>query len=382
VNSRVLSLVERVLRRADRDHAADAVLRLELKSQHGLSRSDTADATRAVFSFFRWRGWLKPTESLRDQVVHAINLAQQFRANREAFSDTELVENSVPSWVHNEIEITPAFARFLQSEPPLWLRARPGQGRLLAQRLQDCIVLGDGELSDILEYRGEKDLFRTDEFRAGEFELQDISSQMVGLICAPLPGETWWDACAGEGGKLLHLSDLMQNKGLIWASDRAAWRLRRLKRRAARARAFNYRAALWDGGSKLPTKTKFDGILVDAPCSGTGTWQRNPHGRWTLLAMDIKELSELQLQLLVTSAAAIKPGGKLIYSVCSLARSETDELADRFEKRCTDFERVPLKNPLDANNAPSDRLLLGPPKVRGNGMFIAAWACKRSGTPC
>jgi len=66
---------------------------------------------------------------------------------------------------------------------------------------------------------------------------------------------------------------------LIWASDRADWRLKNLKRRAARAKAFNYRAVLWNGVEKLPTKTKFDGVLVDAPCSGTGTWQRNPHAR-------------------------------------------------------------------------------------------------------
>jgi 16S rRNA (cytosine967-C5)-methyltransferase len=139
-------------------------------------------------------------------------------------------------------------------------------------------------LPDALVYAGETDLFRTPEFHAGEFEIQDIASQAVSWLCAPKPGETWWDTCAGEGGKLVHLSDLMQNKGLIWASDRAEWRLQTLKRRTARAKAFNYRAAPWDGGAKLPTKTKFDGILVDAPCSGLGTWQRNPHARWTTTA--------------------------------------------------------------------------------------------------
>jgi 16S rRNA (cytosine967-C5)-methyltransferase len=70
---------------------------------------------------------------------------------------------------------------------------------------------------------------------------------------------------------------------LIWASDRAVWRLSNLKRRAARAGVFNYRAVVWDGGPRPPTKTEFDGVLVDAPCSGIGTWQRNPHARWTSL---------------------------------------------------------------------------------------------------
>lgn len=380
VNSRVLSLVERVLQKTDRDHPADAVLRLELKTRHGLSRSETPDATRAVFSFFRWRGWLKSTQSLRDQVVPAIELAKRFATNPESFSDAELIEKSVPSWICKEVEITPGLVRFLQSEPPLWLRARLGQGASLTQRLRDCLVHSTGMLSDTLEYQGDKDLFRTKEFHAGDFELQDVSSQIVGLLCAPLQSETWWDACAGEGGKLLHLSDLMRNKGLIWASDRAEWRLRRLKHRAARAQVFNYRTALWDGGSKLPTKTKFDGVLVDAPCSGTGTWQRNPHARWTLVAEDIRELSELQLKLLIHSAIAVKPGGKLIYSVCSLARSETDLLADRFEKSHPDFRRLPLKNPLDTNCPPSERIWLLPQEVRGNGMFIAAWIRDQSAT--
>ena len=164
-------------------------------------------------------------------------------------------------------------------------------------------------MPDALVYEGETDLFKTPEFQAGEFEIQDISSQAVGLLCDPKPGETWWDACAGEGGKLLHLSDLMQNKGLIWASDRAAWRLQKLKRRTARAKAFNYRAALWEGGAKLPTKTKFDGVLVDAPCSGVGTWQRNPHARWTTTVEDVQELAEVQKRLL-TNVAAVGEAGR------------------------------------------------------------------------
>src|SRR4029077_5055580 len=137
-------------------------------------------------------------------------------------------------------------------------------------------------------------------------------------ICAPEPAQTVWDACAGEGGKTLHLSDLMQNKGLIWASDRAEWRLQILKRRAARAGVFNYRPKLWNGGPKLPTKTLFDIVLLDAPCSGIGTWQRNPHGRWTTTPDDIYELAELQSRLLSPAAAAVNPGGKLIYSACTL----------------------------------------------------------------
>ncbi|MBI4627026.1 MAG: RsmB/NOP family class I SAM-dependent RNA methyltransferase, partial [Verrucomicrobia bacterium] len=147
---------------------------------------------------------------------------------------------------------------------------------------------------------------------------------------APKPGETWWDACAGEGGKTLHLADLMMNKGVVWATDRSDKRLDTLKRRAARAKLFNYRTEFWDGGSRLPTKIKFDGILLDAPCSGVGTWQRNPHARWTTTPDDVRELAATQRVLLENVCGSLKPGGRLIYAVCTLTRSETTAVADAF----------------------------------------------------
>jgi 16S rRNA (cytosine967-C5)-methyltransferase len=164
---------------------------------------------------------------------------------------------------------------------------------------------------------------------------------------------------------------LMENKGLIWASDRAEWRLKQLKRRAGRARAFNYRAALWNGGSKLPTKTKFDGVLMDAPCSGIGTWQRNPHARWTTTREDVKELSGVQKQLLANVATSIKPGGKLIYAVCTLAESETVEVAESFREQHPNFQPLAARNPLDPK-APS-QIWIWPQDGGGNGMFVAAW---------
>ncbi len=166
---------------------------------------------------------------------------------------------------------------------------------------------------------------------------------------------------------------------MIRASDRAPWRLQRLKRRAARARVFNYRTALWDGGQKLPTRTKFDGVLVDAPCSGIGTWQRNPHARWTATAQDVKELSALQGQLLANVAPAVTPGGKLIYAVCTLARSETIAVVEGFEGRPLGFERLPTPHPLESSSSPRAEFDLWPQHFGGNGMFIATWVRKKPG---
>lgn len=368
-----LALIGRVLRAADREHPADAVLRQDLKAQRGLSPAEAAQVSRAVFACYRWRGWLDEHKPLDVQVERALELAGRFAREPQSFSDAELVARAVPAWLKEEMEVAPAWARALQAEPKLWLRAQPGQGSALAKRLGDCRLFGEGPLGDVLEYRGHRDLFRTAEFHAGEFQLQDLSSQAVGLVCAPQPGQTWWDACAGEGGKTLHLSALMANRGLIWASDRAAWRLQRLKRRAARARVFNYRAASWEGGAKLPTKTKFDGVLLDAPCAGIGTWHRNPHARWTTTLQDVNELSHVQKQLLAHAALALKPGGKLVYAVCTLTRSETAGVLAAFERQLSGFERLPLVNPLAPESPPAGQLQLWPEQFGGNGMFMAVW---------
>ncbi|MGO8930246.1 MAG: RsmB/NOP family class I SAM-dependent RNA methyltransferase [Limisphaerales bacterium] len=370
---RVLSLAEKIVLASTRERPADGVMRAELKGQSWLWQEERAQVSRAVFAYYRWRGWLDEGQPIREQVKCALELAERYAHEPESFSDAELIARAVPDWIPTVMKVTAPWVRTLQTEPRLWLRARRGQGRTLAEKLGDCHMFGEGLLADTLEYRGRSDLFRTREFHAGEFEVQDLSSQVVGFICGPQPGEAWWDACAGEGGKMLHLSDLMTNRGLIWASDRAAWRLATLKRRAARAGVFNYRVVAWDGGPRLPTKTMFDGVLVDAPCSGIGTWHRNPHARWTTTAEDVKELSQVQQRMLLHAAAAVKPGGKLVYAACTLADWETTRVMEGFERQCAQFDRLAVPNPLAPGLTPRGLLSLWPQEWGGNGMSVAAW---------
>jgi len=367
----VFTLAAEVIRTANRQKPADRVLREVLTSSHGVSPEEARRVSRTVFAYYRWFKWAETRKGVGAQLQYALQLADRYAQVPNSFAGRDLIQRVVPDWVHKEMEVSEAFARVLQVEPKVWLRARPGQGRVVAKKLGHCRAAGTGALTEAIEYTGRQDLFTTPQFHAGAFELQDLSSQIVSLVCDPKPGQTWWDACAGEGGKLLHLSDLMQNKGLIWASDRAEWRLKSLKRRAGRAQVFNYRTVLWDGNQKLPTRTKFDGTLVDAPCSGIGTWHRNPHARWTTTPQDVKELAALQLQLLVNASRALKPGGKLVYSVCTLARSETHQLISAFLKQRPDLRLLTVGNPLsDATNA-SQNLWLRTEQMAGNGMFIA-----------
>ena len=129
---------------------------------------------------------------------------------------------------------------------------------------------------------------------------------------------------------------------------------------------------------KLPTKAKFDGILLDAPCSGVGTWQRNPHARWTTTPEDVQELAATQLILLNHVSGALKAGGRLVYSVCTLTQTETTAVADAFSAAHPELERVPVFAP-DSGAAKAvdpanpNAVTLWPHVIGANGMFIAAW---------
>ncbi len=365
-----------VIEKATPRISADLLLRQTLARRKRLTRGDSAWISRAVFSFYRWMHWLPENAPLPRRIEGALELANRFAANPAEVSDAELIARAVPEWIGGQLSVAGPWVRALQSEPPLWLRARKGAVADLKNLLGNCEASGFGQLREAFRYVGEEDLFRHELFQAGAFEIQDIASQAVGLICAPKPNETWWDTCAGEGGKTLHLSDLMEGKGLIWATDRSEWRLERLKLRAGRAGCFNYRSRSWDGSANLPTKTGFDGILVDAPCSGIGTWGRNPHSRWTVTPQDVSELAAIQKQILHHAAAALKVGGRLTYAVCTLSRAETTEVVKELAAQHPELEPLPLENPFLPGSAPAPTLTLWPQETLGNGMFVAGWRRK------
>ena len=366
-------LIESIVQQSLAGESADVVLRRELKQSRGLSRSDASFAARTVFAYFRWKGWLNEDKPLPERIIDARSLGRRFEKDPNTFTETEMFAKAVPAWISQEFPVTASWVFSLQEKPKLWLRTRRGEAKQVSRALGHCRMPRLGLPLDALEYQGVEDLYGTRTFSSGEFEVQDLSSQAVGWLCDPKSGETWWDACAGAGGKTLHLSQLMENKGLIWATDAVEWRLKELQRRAARAKAFNFRAKEWNGAAKLPFRTKFNGVLVDAPCSGIGTWQRNPHARWSLNARDVNELVEKQKRILGHASVAVKPGGKLIYSVCTLTRRETQGVADWFERTFPQFEPLSQPNPLIAERGAASRHLFVPPEVPANGMFVAAW---------
>lgn len=174
-------------------------------------------------------------------------------------------------------------------------------------------------------------VFLTDAFKEGLFEVQDASSQLVAPFIDVKPGMRVVDACAGAGGKTLHLASLMENKGQLIAMDLYESKLKQLKLRAKRNGAFNIEYRVIDS-TKVIKKLheKADRVLIDAPCSGLGVLKRNPDSKWKLQPEFIDNIRKVQAEVLENYSKMVKPGGKLVYATCSVLPSENQEQISRF----------------------------------------------------
>ncbi|MBC2668063.1 RsmB/NOP family class I SAM-dependent RNA methyltransferase [Novosphingobium piscinae] len=210
-------------------------------------------------------------------------------------------------------------------------------------------------------------------YRAGAIEVQDAGSQLVCTAVAAQPGERVVDLCAGAGGKTLALAAAMDNRGSLLACDADRARLSRLPPRAERAGVTIAETRLLDGGREAAALTDWqdraDAVLVDAPCSGTGTWRRNPEARWRLDPRELERLTALQARLLDVAAALVRPGGRLVHVVCSLLDAEGADQAERFLARHPDWRAVPLT--LGAGRARGAGVRLTPGHDGTDGFFVA-----------
>ena len=174
-------------------------------------------------------------------------------------------------------------------------------------------------------------VFKTNAFKQGFFEVQDASSQLVAQYLEVEPGMKVVDTCAGVGGKTLHIASLMKNKGQIIAMDIYESKLKKLKIRAKRNKVFNVDTRVID--STKPIKKlygKADRVLIDAPCSGLGVLRRNPDSKWKLQPQFIDQIKEVQQQILQQYSKMVKSGGKLVYATCSILPSENQHQVNTF----------------------------------------------------
>lgn len=213
-------------------------------------------------------------------------------------------------------------------------------------------------------------------WREGRIEVQDAGSQLVGSIAGAEPGMCVVDLCAGGGGKTLSLAAAMDNRGRIVASDTDRGRLSRLPERAARAGVTIAETRLLDpkreteGLSDLQDRAEL--VLVDAPCSATGTWRRNPEARWRLTPERLARFAELQARLLDVAAGLVQPGGTLTYVVCSLLDVEGRDQIAAFLPRHPGWSAIPID--ADAGRVHGDGLRLTPAHDGTDGFFVARLA--------
>lgn len=261
-----------------------------------------------------------------------------------------------PDWLTPHLQAVPdaALAR-MRERAPVFLRVN------LLRAVPDTAVralAGEGiaaepgplSLSCLRVVDGASRLARSGAFREGLVELQDAASQAVVDYACARPGETVLDYCAGAGGKALALAAAMHGRGTVHAHDIAPERLARLPERAARAGAT---ITLCPPGGTATLAGACDLVLVDAPCSGTGTWARHPDAKWRLTPAALAAHAARQDAILAEAARAVRPGGRLIYATCSLLAAENEERVDHFLARHAGFRagRLPLRlSPLDGGD--------------------------------
>lgn len=179
----------------------------------------------------------------------------------------------------------------------------------------------------------------------GEIEIQDEGSQIVSLLVEAKPGLQIFDYCAGAGGKTLAMAAMMANKGRIVATDAVAWRLERSRERFKRSGVFNVECRTLEETNRKWLKRqegRYDRVLVDVPCSGSGTWRRNPDLKIRLTEQDFDEILQKQYHIMEQASWLVKPGGRLIYATCSILRRENHDQIAQFLAKHPEFKLLPI----------------------------------------
>jgi 16S rRNA (cytosine967-C5)-methyltransferase len=361
--------------------------------------------SNVIFGFFRWYGWLRQIEPDRrslalllgylldgqlvdDRVVHwadslvlqpGVQDISRFQNSISLQEKTDLISGVIgPVSISS---LNPAFVAewsiermtCYQTRPPVWLRMEQTDARSFLATLDSRQIKyrRSDQYPKTLEILSPININEYKEFRQGWVEIQDISSQAVGLICDPAEEDNWWDVCAGSGGKSLHLSALMGLQGKVFATEINDSMLQKLKRRIRKNRRWsNIHPGKWDGLRLPDFSQRFDGVLIDTPCSCSGTWRRNPELRWRIKREQIVDYARVQLNLLQLCCSSVCENGVLVYATCSLFPEENERVIETFLQTHQEFSLERVKNPFTEEYSESG-LTVTPPEPDGNGMYIA-----------
>lgn len=288
-----------------------------------------------------------------------------------AFAPTSLL----PAWFaeHCPAAFQSPHLDALNSRANVWVRIQCNDRNLVLDefRAQHWAFEPAADFPDAISLPPNAEVADSDAYRRGFIEIQDLGSQLV-LATAPIaPGGRWLDACAGAGGKTLQLARLLGADSQVEATDIRLDILEELRDRAKRARLDNVRIVKQPEGG-------YDGVLVDAPCSGSGTWRRQPHLKWYVKPESIAAFARTQSEILDANAPRVKPGGLLIYATCSLSHHENQDVVAAFRQRHPEFQPEPAA---DTHGGVFDGLgtTLLPGTRNADGFYVAS--LRKTATP-
>lgn len=264
------------------------------------------------------------------KIVAAYEQMKATRKVRESIPDwmDELGEKEVGDRWESELEALNQEASVVLRVNTLKVSRKELQTQL---NVEEISTEAPKEYPDALILEERQNIFTRQQFKDGLFEVQDAGSQLIAPYLKVEPGMRVIDACAGGGGKTLHLAALMQNKGRIIAMDTEQWKLDELKKRARRAGVANIEPRLIESSKTIKRlENSADRLLLDVPCSGLGVLKRNPDAKWKLNMDFIDRVKELQQHILKDYSLMIKPGGLMVYSTCSILHTENEDQVQKF----------------------------------------------------
>ena len=266
---------------------------------------------------------------------------RKIKGRFDELSKNRAIKESIPDWMDElgvkelgeeiwkkEIKAQNEQAKVILRVNTLKITPEKLRSRLMDANIETEFIKNQ---SQALVLKERANVFLTQEFKDGLFEVQDASSQLVAPLLDVKPGMRVVDTCAGAGGKTLHLASIMENKGQLIALDLYESKLNQLKLRARRNGVHNIETRVIESSKTIKKLyEKADRVLIDAPCSGLGVLKRNPDSKWKLQPEFIENIKKIQAEVLENYSKIVKPGGKLVYATCSILPSENQEQIQKF----------------------------------------------------